>query len=336
MGIGLTDPNTKLDVNGAVKLGTTTKPCDADRKGAIQYNFTDNVIESCDGANWVKITLAGMNDTDIPETPAQNSLLRYSTTKSKWEAAELNSALGNTSMLNGWPDVIKCSTGAVDRYMYLRDYYSGNVYYQLVFASTNHIIWYNETTKVISGSTNMDGYDCITPGETIQNLYDEGKAFNIIGKDNSLIGEVKSYAGDTLELPAGWKVCRGQKMSKTTYPSLFRVLKYSWGGSGDDFHLPDLRGQFLRGVDINAGKDPNAADRIDITGTTVGGVVGSYQEDEFKNHNHPSSARGSAGNDRVGTGNFQVAIGGSTTGSKGGSETRPKNAYVYFIIKVNN
>jgi microcystin-dependent protein len=39
---------------------------------------------------------------------------------------------------------------------------------------------------------------------------------------------------------ATFMVCSGQAMSKTTYPALFNVLGYDYGGSGDTFNLPNV------------------------------------------------------------------------------------------------
>jgi microcystin-dependent protein/chromosome segregation ATPase len=49
-------------------------------------------------------------------------------------------------------------------------------------------------------------------------------------------------------IPQGWLALNGAYVSKLTYPSLFAVLGYSAGGSGDTFVLPDLQGRFPLGV----------------------------------------------------------------------------------------
>jgi len=74
-------------------------------------------------------------------------------------------------------------------------------------------------------------------------------------------------------------------------------------------------------------------------GGNSGDNVGSYQDDEFKSHNHPPdpTLSGFAGT-RIGAANWKY--GGdvlqryaSETGYRGGSETRPKNVNVNYIIK---
>jgi microcystin-dependent protein len=39
----------------------------------------------------------------------------------------------------------------------------------------------------------------------------------------------------------GYLTCNGSSLSASEYPDLFAAIGYTWGGSGDDFNLPDLR-----------------------------------------------------------------------------------------------
>ena len=91
-------------------------------------------------------------------------------------------------------------------------------------------------------------------------------------------GMVMAFAGSTP--PPGWLPCDGSLLSRTTYAVLFAVIGTGWG-SGDGsttFHLPDLRGRFLRGVDGAAGRDPNSGTRTAANaGGNTGNSVGSVQ-----------------------------------------------------------
>jgi microcystin-dependent protein len=49
-------------------------------------------------------------------------------------------------------------------------------------------------------------------------------------------------------IPQGWLALNGAYVSRFTYPTLFGILGYSAGGSGDTFVLPDLQGRFPLGV----------------------------------------------------------------------------------------
>jgi len=67
------------------------------------------------------------------------------------------------------------------------------------------------------------------------------------------VGCVLEYTG--IVAPAGWLICQGQAVSRTTYASLFSVISTSYG-SGDGsttFNLPDLRGRVVVGAGAGAG-----------------------------------------------------------------------------------
>lgn len=151
----------------------------------------------------------------------------------------------------------------------------------------------------------------------------------------NVIGMVNAFAG--ANIPPGWLLCDGSEISRADYSSLFKVVGTIWGeGDGlTTFNLPDLRGQFLRGVSGSSSNDPDAGSRTaKKSGGNTGNNVGSFQDDDFKYHNHQINTIINNTN-----GNSGVALTGggpsssNNTQNKGGNETRPKNANVYFIIK---
>jgi len=76
------------------------------------------------------------------------------------------------------------------------------------------------------------------------------------------IGTVWDFAGSSV--PAGWYLCYGQAISRTTYSALFAVIQTTYG-SGDGvstFNLPDCRGRTSFGVDNMGG---SAANRLTST-----------------------------------------------------------------------
>lgn len=46
----------------------------------------------------------------------------------------------------------------------------------------------------------------------------------------------------------GWMICNGRSLSIHDYPELFAVLRYVYGGEGDQFQIPDYRHESLRGI----------------------------------------------------------------------------------------
>lgn len=66
-------------------------------------------------------------------------------------------------------------------------------------------------------------------------------------------GVVQMYAGATA--PAGWLLCEGQAVSRTTYKALFDAIGTTFGaGDGSTtFNVPDLRGRVPMGAGTGAG-----------------------------------------------------------------------------------
>jgi microcystin-dependent protein len=123
--------------------------------------------------------------------------------------------------------------------------------------------------------------------------------------------------------PTGYLECNGTAISRTTYATLFTAIGvvHGTGDGTTTFNLPDLRGQFIRGFDNGRGVD-------------TGRSFGSTQTDDLKSHTHPISVMtGSVQYSNGGTA-FPALNGSSTTGSTGGTETRPRNTALIFCIKT--
>jgi microcystin-dependent protein len=102
-------------------------------------------------------------------------------------------------------------------------------------------------------------------------------------------GFLQPYAGSTA--PPGWLLCYGQSISKTTYAKLFAVIGYTYGGSGDNFNVPDLRGRTVAGLDNMGGSDANVlTNAYNPNRNTLGGPTGEeaheLSESEHHVHNH--------------------------------------------------
>jgi microcystin-dependent protein len=152
-------------------------------------------------------------------------------------------------------------------------------------------------------------------------------------------GSIMAFGGTNI--PTGWLLCDGSPVSNLQYPQLFSAVGTSWGsgtqGSTNNFNLPDLRGLFLRGVDSTGINDPDFQSRTNAAGVQNANV-GSLHADMFKSHTHPAADSGPTG--AIGSGTLHVLetppFSLSTSpliGYAGGNETRPKNAYVNYIIK---
>lgn len=161
-------------------------------------------------------------------------------------------------------------------------------------------------------------------------------------------GTVIPYAGTLASLGGlaalGWLVCNGMTMQISKYKTLYQAIGTAFGGDGTNtFNLPDLRGQFLRGVDSGAGVDPDVNSRTaQAPGGNTGGNVGSRQAQQLLNHTHTwdrnfgqISASGSNLNVQLSDRGDKPPNQGrqpTTNNDGGGNETRPVNVYVYYLI----
>lgn len=86
-------------------------------------------------------------------------------------------------------------------------------------------------------------------------------------------GIIQMFGGSTP--PAGWLLCDGSAVSRTTYATLFAAIGTTWGaGDGSTtFNLPDLRGRAPIGAGTGSG----------LTARTLGGKLGS---ENIQAHTH--------------------------------------------------
>lgn len=75
----------------------------------------------------------------------------------------------------------------------------------------------------------------------------------------TLSGGVLAFAQGSA--PVGWLKCNGSAISRTTYADLFAAIGTTYGaGNGTTtFNIPDLRAEFIRGLDDGRGIDPSRA-----------------------------------------------------------------------------
>lgn len=100
------------------------------------------------------------------------------------------------------------------------------------------------------------------------------ETINIVVPDALPTGSYIQFAGS--QAPAGFLVCNGGEISRTTYSALFAVIGTTYG-SGDGsttFNLPNLTDRFLQGS-TTSGTVKNAG-LPDITGSVLRVLRGSY------------------------------------------------------------
>lgn len=198
--------------------------------------------------------------------------------------------------------------------------------------------------KVTNAANATDAADLITKGQV-----DAAVAGAVMPA-----GAVVSYAGAAV--PSGWLLCNGQAVSRTAYAALFAAVGtvHGTGDGSTTFNVPDLRGEFVRGLDAGRGVD-------------AARTLGSAQAEDIKSHTHAATSTvtdpghthdidtrgaitfGSAGAlieafAAVGVSSAPASrttlsrttgITASTTiTATGGTETRPRNVALNYIIKT--
>jgi microcystin-dependent protein len=83
----------------------------------------------------------------------------------------------------------------------------------------------NLSTPTINGSCTFTG----SPKIQNQNI------------EYSILGEIKMVMN---EIPNNYLLCDGSSISTTDYPDLFNLIGYTYGGSGNNFNLPNFESKF--------------------------------------------------------------------------------------------
>jgi microcystin-dependent protein len=83
--------------------------------------------------------------------------------------------------------------------------------------------------------------------------------------DGPILGEIVAYAGSAP--PTGYMVADGSLLDTTLYAALFNRIGYTFGGSGSEFALPDLRGRAI----VSEGSGPG------IGSFTFGDTLGTEE-----------------------------------------------------------
>jgi microcystin-dependent protein len=106
-------------------------------------------------------------------------------------------------------------------------------------------------------------------------------------------GTIVCYAGSTA--PDGWLFCDGQTLPKTTYANLHNVIQYNYGGSGDNFNLPDLKERFPMGKSNNTNINTNTL------GVTGGANSVTLTSDKLPLHTHTALSTSAGSHSHTGS-----------------------------------
>jgi microcystin-dependent protein len=182
---------------------------------------------------------------------------------------------------------------------------------------------------------------------------------NSVARQNIINGAIQTPSGVIFpylgaSAPTGWLLCNGSSQLTATYPNLFSVIGYNYGGSGANFNVPDYRGMFLRGTGSHG--TLQTASGSNFSGPALHGNQLDMEQSHKhvdSGHVHPPAA--GAGFTVYGSGLsnngafFTSVISTTTSGSavigtqtadgvngspRIGSETRPASYGVNWVIKI--
>lgn len=196
----------------------------------------------------------------------------------------------------------------------------------------------NNTTGAFTVTLTIGaGASAVSPQGSTRSFVLDGT--NVYAESSSDPGDIKMRA--TRAVPFGWLECNGAAISRSTFAALFGAIGTTFGiGDGSTtFNIPDMRGYFPRGWSDTGSIDPGRA-------------FGSTQAAAFQSHSHGVTDLGHnhtytepGPNVTVSGGGLNVNLatnptantGTSTTGitiqNAGGTETRPVNVALLFLIK---
>jgi hypothetical protein len=284
---------------------------------------------TANGTNALFWSTGGSNNTAIGANSAYNNIFRNNNT-----TIGTNAGYSNIS----GDDTVAVGTNAL---------YSNN-------SSGNIAIGYSAGSTLVNGTQNIFiGYNVQPNISTIaSNQLNIG---NWIYGDNGNIGigtATPSYKLDVvgtinasaLRLPNGsgsGRVLTSDASGNTSWQDLttgdgapigtvtafnLSVCPAGWSPANGTSGTPDLRGEFIRGLDSGRGVD-------------TGRTLGTAQTDELKSHSHALSSDtarfpGPTNIFMAGDGTAGGTTGG-TTQSAGGAETRPRNVALLYCIKTS-
>ena len=150
--------------------------------------------------------------------------------------------------------------------------------------------------------------------------------------------------------PAGYLHANGAAVSRSTYAALFTAIgtTYGAGNGSTTFNVPDLRGEFLRGLDGGRGVDTgralgSAQSSQNIThshGTAGGGASGTFvtsvslSQNSNEVPNSPDEVNVLNTGTNISSSTGSVSYTRPTVNNDGGTEARPRNIALLPCIKT--
>ena len=153
--------------------------------------------------------------------------------------------------------------------------------------------------------------------------------------DGLPIGAYLSYPSQKT-IPAGFLIADGKSLKKAEYAELFDVVGYTYGGSGDNFNLPNFAdGKFMRSI------GGNAAGLGVVQQDAIRNIQGEIQTDRAQISSSSGAFKGPLISAGAGINGGTIGIGRNFDFDASrvvptANENRPYNMAAVVIIKVKN
>ena len=183
---------------------------------------------------------------------------------------------------------------------------------------------YNEQRYIDNTTYGPKEHTRITTAGVISDWRTEG---------DSEIGKISCWGADTL--PYGCLVCNSQIVHRQDYPRFFEIYEIA-----EDTHaLPELRGEFIRGLDDGRGVDLGRGliTWQDDSMQPITGSFGGVRTGTFDNSHADGVFTKSPYAERAATDTFSNGVRynfDSSLQTKTSHETRPRNIALRYIIKL--
>ena len=142
-------------------------------------------------------------------------------------------------------------------------------------------------------------------------------------------------------VPSGFLLCDGTSYSTTTYAALFAVIAYTYGGSGANFNVPDLKDRTIVGVSSSNSKalaQAIGANTVTPTGNIAGSTgATTLTSNQIASHSHNvTKAAGEGGTGGVSNNSSSAAQQTFATSNTGGGSSHDHTLSANFSGTANS
>lgn len=184
-----------------------------------------------------------------------------------------SATISNVDYLNGWHSITASNTRPPSYKEFNRLQHDGDIKQEYLDKRARNIWDAQITYEIGAYALGTDGqlYKCLSAHTNIQPVGNPAR-WGLISETAgtpqipTIIGSIVTHAGNFFGGNAGALLCDGSAISRASYADLFAIIgtTYGAGNGSTSFNIPDLRGEFIRGLDNGRGVDS-------------GRTLGSYQ-----------------------------------------------------------